>query len=112
MISEHVEDQGFSVVRTYQGHGIGRLFHCMPNVPHYSKNKAIGFMKKGHIFTIEPMINAGGWKDLTWKDNWTAVTADGLRSAQFEHTLMITDDGCEILTARTQDSPPLNLMEY
>lgn len=51
-------------------------------------------MKKGHVFTIEPMINAGVHKDITWPDNWTAVTADGQRSAQFEHTLLITEDGC------------------
>jgi methionyl aminopeptidase len=59
-------------------------------VPHYSNNKATGFMKAGHVFTIEPMINAGVQKDITWPDNWTAVTADGQRSAQFEHTLLIT----------------------
>jgi methionyl aminopeptidase len=79
-----------SVNRTYCGHGIGSLFHCAPNVPHYAGNKATGFMKPGHVFTIEPMINAGVHKDITWPDNWTAVTADGQRSAQFEHTLLIT----------------------
>ena len=56
-------------------------------------------MKAGHVFTIEPMINQGVWKDLTWNDKWTSVTADGQRSAQFEHTILITKDGCEILTA-------------
>ena len=93
IISSHVEEQGLSVVRSYCGHGIGKLFHCNPNVPHYKGNKANGFMKTGHIFTIEPMINAGKWKDKLWNDNWTAVTCDGQRSAQFEHTLLITDDG-------------------
>lgn len=83
-----------SVNRTYCGHGVGNLFHCAPNVPHYSNNKATGFMKPGHVFTIEPMINAGVQKDITWPDNWTAVTADGQRSAQFEHTILITEDGC------------------
>lgn len=80
-------------------------------MPHYSGNKATGFMKKGHVFTIEPMINAGVHKDVTWPDNWTAVTADGQRSAQFEHTLLITEDGCELLTARLEDSPPLEIFE-
>lgn len=72
-----------AVNRTYCGHGIGSLFHSAPNVPHYSNNKAPGFMKVGHVFTIEPMINAGVHKDITWPDGWTAVTADGQRSAQF-----------------------------
>jgi len=62
-----------SIVKTYCGHGVGRLFHCAPNVPHYKNNKAVGVMKAGHIFTIEPMINEGCWQDITWPDNWTAV---------------------------------------
>lgn len=90
-----------AVNRTYCGHGIGKEFHVAPNVPHYSHNKTPGFMKPGHIFTIEPMINAGIHKDITWPDNWTAVTADGQRSAQFEHTILITEGGHELLTART-----------
>lgn len=109
IIADHVEPLGFSVVRSYCGHGIGRMFHCNPNVPHYRGNKANGFMKPGHIFTIEPMINAGKWKDVLWNDNWTAATIDGQRSAQFEHTILITEDGHEILTARTADSPPLEI---
>jgi len=76
-------------------------------VPHYRQNKAVGFMKKGHVFTIEPMINQGAWKDFTWRDKWTSSTVDGQRSAQFEHTLLITDDGVEVLTARLESSPPL-----
>lgn len=64
-------------------------------------------MKPGHVFTIEPMVNMGGWKDATWNDKWTSVTTDGQRSAQFEHTLLITEDGCEILTARLDSSPAL-----
>ena len=109
VISDHVEELGYSVVRTYWGHGVGKLFHCNPNVPHYRGNKANGFMKPGHIFTIEPMINAGKYRDLRWYDNWTAVTADGQRSAQFEHTILITDDGWEVLTARTESSPQLEI---
>ena len=92
-----------SVVRTYCGHGIGSLFHTAPNVPHYHKNKAKGVMKEGHVFTVEPMINLGSCDDITWGDNWTAVTRDGKRSAQFEHTVLVTKDGCEILTARENE---------
>ena len=90
-----------SVVKTYCGHGIGKLFHTSPNVPHYKKNKAKGIMRPGHVFTIEPMINLGGSSaDRTWPDSWTAVTTDGKRSSQFEHTFLVTESGCEILTAR------------
>ncbi len=110
VIAKYIESEGLSIVKTYCGHGIGKLFHCNPNVPHYKNNKAIGSMKPGHIFTIEPMINVGTWKDMTWNDNWTAVTADGKRSAQFEHTLLITEDGCEILTARNEESPQLEIL--
>lgn len=91
---------GCSVVRTYTGHGINDLFHSSPNVPHYSKNKAIGTMKPGMTFTIEPMINLGSsWDEIHWPDNWTATTSDGKKSAQFEETLLITETGVEILTA-------------
>ena len=69
--------------------------------------QATGVMKEGMLFTIEPMINAGEWKDVSWPDEWTAVTRDGKRSAQFEHTLLVTADGCEALTARLPTSPPL-----
>ncbi|KAI0818589.1 methionine aminopeptidase [Irpex lacteus] len=91
---------GCTVVRTYCGHGINDLFHCAPNVPHYAKNKAIGTMKPGMTFTIEPMLNLGtNWDLIHWPDNWTATTVDGKRSAQFEETLLITETGVEILTA-------------
>ena len=62
-------------------------------------------MKPGMVFTIEPMINVGVWQDVTWPDDWTAVTRDGKRSAQFEHTLLVTENGVEILTARNKQSP-------
>lgn len=107
IISKIVNRQGYSVVRSYCGHGIGSLFHCAPNIPHYSKNKAVGVLKPGMVFTIEPMINMGAWQDKTWPDDWTSVTVDGKRSAQFEHTVLVTETGVEILTARTADSPPL-----
>ncbi|KAG5654532.1 hypothetical protein H0H81_001173 [Sphagnurus paluster] len=80
---------GCSSVRTYTGHGINDLFHCSPNVPHYAKNKAVGTMKPGMVFTIEPMINFGSnWDEVHWPDNWTATTVDGKKSAQFEETLL------------------------
>ena len=93
VIGNFIESRGLAVTKTYCGHGIGKLFHCTPNVPHYRKNKAVGIMRPGHIFTIEPMINQGSWKDFTWLDEWTASTVDGKRSAQFEHTILITETG-------------------
>jgi len=99
VIEKHAKANDCSVVRTYCGHGIHSLFHCAPNVPHYTKNKAIGKMKPGNVFTIEPMINLGTYYDRLWPDKWTAVTEDGKRSAQFEHTLLVTETGVEILTA-------------
>lgn len=83
------------------------LFHCAPNIPHYGGNKAVGIMRPGMVFTIEPMINAGTWKDTTWPDGWTSVTIDGKRSAQFEHTMLVTETGVEVLTARVPESPSL-----
>jgi methionyl aminopeptidase len=105
VIEPLAKSRGCSVVRTYCGHGINQLFHCVPNVPHYAKNKAVGIAKKGMCFTIEPMVNLGGWRDKTWPDEWTSTTVDGKLSAQFEHTLLVTDDGVEVLTARKVDSP-------
>ncbi|GAA5918200.1 hypothetical protein JCM6882_005148 [Rhodosporidiobolus microsporus] len=90
---------GFSTNRTYCGHGINQLFHCMPNVPHYAGNRASGRMQVGQTFTIEPMICVGDQKEVHWPDNWTATTKDGKPSAQFEETLLITPDGVEVLTA-------------
>lgn len=90
-----------AVVTTYCGHGVGELFHGPPKVPHYRKNKAVGIMRPGHIFTVEPMINLGSnGGDRTWPDSWTAVTKDGKRSAQFEHTFLVTETGVEVLTRR------------
>jgi methionyl aminopeptidase len=70
IISKHAHRHGLSVVTAYCGHGIGDLFHCAPNVPHYAKNKAKGIMKVGEVFTIEPMINQGTHKDKLWPDGW------------------------------------------
>ncbi|GAB7366502.1 hypothetical protein MBLNU230_g8494t1 [Neophaeotheca triangularis] len=96
---------GCQVVKTYCGHGVNQLFHCAPNVPHYAKNKAVGEAKPGMCFTIEPMITLGSYRDKTWPDDWTSVTSDGKRTAQFEHTLLVTEDGVEVLTERLADSP-------
>lgn len=104
-IHKTAKASGCTVNRSYCGHGIGSLFHTAPNIPHYHKNKAKGIMKPGHVFTVEPMINLGVPGDQTWNDHWTAVTTDGKRSAQFEHTVLVTEDGCEILTAR--DAEPV-----
>jgi methionyl aminopeptidase len=101
VISATAAKYGCAVVNSYTGHGVGKLFHGPPNVPHYKKNKAVGIMKPGHIFTIEPMLNLGGdGGDLLWPDNWTAVSSSGKPSAQFEHTFLVTETGFEVLTAR------------
>jgi len=102
VISKTAAQNGCTVVRTYCGHGVGKNFHQAPNVPHYAKNKAIGIMRPGHIFTAEPMINIGAnWGDTLWPDSWTAPTRDGARSAQFEHTFLINEEGkLDILTAK------------
>lgn len=104
-IEKHAKENKCSVVRTYCGHGVGAHFHCSPNIPHYAKNRTPGVMKPGMVFTIEPMINEGTWRDITWPDDWTSSTQDGKRSAQFEHTLLVTENGVEILTARNKKSP-------
>ncbi|KAI9659718.1 MAG: Methionine aminopeptidase 1 [Alyxoria varia] len=113
VIEKYAKSKKCSVVKTYCGHGVNQMFHCAPNVPHYAKNKAVGQAKPGMVFTIEPMISLGTHRDKTWPDNWTSVTQDGLRSAQFEHTLLVTEDGVEVLTARFSDSPggPVKLLE-
>lgn len=82
-IEKVAKEKGCSVVKTYCGHGINSLFHCAPNVPHYAKNKAVGEAKEGMCFTIEPMITLGTHRDKTWPDDWTSVTQDGKRTAQF-----------------------------
>ncbi|KAJ8110255.1 hypothetical protein OPT61_g6849 [Boeremia exigua] len=105
VIEKHAKSQNCGVIRTYCGHGINQLFHCAPNVPHYAKNKAIGQAKPGMCFTIEPMISIGSYRDKTWPDDWTSTTQDGSLTAQFEHTLLVTEDGVEVLTARLPNSP-------
>ncbi len=97
-IQTYAEAHRFSVVRDFCGHGIGKVFHCPPSVLHFGKPGQGAKIEKGMMFTIEPMINAGGWQMKVLNDGWTAVTKDRSLSAQFEHTIGVTDDGCEIFT--------------
>lgn len=98
-IQDHAESFGYGVVREYVGHGIGRVFHEAPQVAHYRAKGPNPRLRAGMTFTIEPMINLGGYETiLDSSDGWTVRTADGSLSAQFEHTILITDDGCEVLT--------------
>jgi methionyl aminopeptidase len=99
-IQHHAESQGFSVVRAFVGHGIGRGFHEDPQIPHYGQAGKGMRLTRGMVFTIEPMINEGHWDCRILPDRWTAVTKDGKLSAQFEHTIAIRSDGVvEILTS-------------
>jgi methionyl aminopeptidase len=97
-IQNIVEAKGFSVVRDFCGHGIGKKFHESPNVLHYGEKNSGIELKEGMIFTVEPMINLGKFETKTLKDGWTAVTKDKSLSAQFEHTVGVTKDGYEIFT--------------
>ncbi len=102
-IQDFVEAQGCSVVRDFVGHGIGRRFHEEPQVKHYFSNSMEDRirLKPGMVFTIEPMVNLGGWEvAIDPHDKWTVTTVDGSLSAQFEHTIVVTKTGCEVLTAR------------
>jgi methionyl aminopeptidase len=87
------------VVRAFIGHGIGEQFHTDIQVLHYYDPRNNTIMKPGMVFTIEPMITLGTWQFHMWDDDWTAVTADGKRTAQFEHMVLVTDTGVEVLTA-------------
>jgi methionyl aminopeptidase len=107
-IQSYVEAQRFSVVRDFCGHGVGRIFHDAPSVLHYG-NRGEGIaLQAGMIFTIEPMINAGRHEVKILSDGWTAVTKDRSLSAQFEHTVGVTSNGCEIFTRSPKgwDRPP------
>jgi methionyl aminopeptidase len=97
-IEDHATKHGMGVVRAYCGHGIGERFHSMLQIPHYYEPDAKTLMEPGMTFTIEPMITLGHWHHRVWDDGWTAVTADGSRTAQFEHTILVTEQGAEILT--------------
>lgn len=102
-IQQHAEKNRFSVVREYCGHGIGKVFHESPNVLHYGKAGTGEIIQPGMIFTIEPMINAGKRDVKLLPDGWTVVTKDHSLSAQWEHTILVTESGYEILTLRNEE---------
>ncbi len=108
-IQSYVEKNGFSVVRDYCGHGIGKIFHAEPSILHYGKKGHGLVLEEGMFFTVEPMVNAGGYETILSKhDGWTVTTRDKSLSAQFEHSLGVTKDGCEIFTSSPKglDFPP------
>jgi methionyl aminopeptidase len=97
-IETHARAEGFFVVRSFVGHGIGEVFHGPPQVPHYHDPTSTVVLEPGMTFTIEPMITMGSIQPVIWPDHWTAVTSDGSRTAQFEHTVLVTDSGVDVLT--------------
>nr|WP_246068458.1 type I methionyl aminopeptidase [Microbulbifer harenosus] len=102
-IQQYAEKQGYSVVREYCGHGIGREMHEAPQILHYGRPGTGEALQAGMTFTIEPMINQGTYKTKTKKDGWTVVTRDKKLSAQWEHTVLVTNQGCEVLTLRSEE---------
>lgn len=105
VIEDIIAAKGYTTVKEFCGHGLGRLFHTTPNVLHYKNTQRNGIMMPGHTFTIEPMICLGVSQPLHWPDKWTVATADGKPTAQFEHTLLITETGVEELTGKLPNSP-------
>ncbi|MGD1716995.1 type I methionyl aminopeptidase [Hydrocoleum sp. CS-953] len=97
-IQEYAEAEGFSVVRDFVGHGVSNVFHTAPQIPHYGNRGKGKKLRTGMVFTIEPMINEGTWEGVVLDDGWRAITKDGKLSAQFEHTVAVTETGVEILT--------------
>ena len=110
-IQQYAEKYGYSVVREYCGHGIGREMHEEPQVLHYGKKGRGLVLKEGMVFTIEPMINQGRAKIKTKRDGWTVVTSDKKLSAQWEHTIAVTSSGFEVLTLRDEERPPNDINE-
>ena len=105
VIQHHAEKNYYSVVREYCGHGIGAIFHEEPQVLHYGQKGSGLELKQGMTFTIEPMLNAGRRHvKLNKKDGWTVTTRDGRLSAQWEHTLAVTESGCQVFTARSNEN--------
>lgn len=102
-IQQVAEAEGYSIVREYCGHGIGREMHEEPQVLHYGRPNTGLELKPGMTFTIEPMVNQGSYRTKTKKDGWTVITRDKKLSAQWEHTILVTDDGYEILTLRAEE---------
>ncbi|KAI1268097.1 methionine aminopeptidase 1 [Xylariaceae sp. FL1019] len=105
VIEKHATSRNLFVLKNWGGHGINSEFHPPPWIPHYAKNKAAGVCKPGMTFTIEPILALGASREVYWPDNWTNVTVDGKWTAQFEHTLLVTETGVEVLTARLENSP-------
>ena len=105
-IQQYAESHGFSIVREFCGHGIGKVFHEEPQVLHYGRKGTGLELKEGMTFTIEPMVNAGKKDIRMMPDGWTVVTKDRSLSAQWEHTILVTKDGYEILTVSDQTPPP------
>ena len=97
-VQSHAEAEGYSIVRDYVGHGIGRKMHEDPQIPNYGRPGKGPKIKKGYVFALEPMVNMGSLHTKTLKDGWTVVTVDGQPSAHFEHTVAITEEGPEVLT--------------
>jgi methionyl aminopeptidase len=106
-IQTFAEAQGYGVVREFTGHGTGKIFHTAPTIFHYGKPGDGDKLVPGMTFTIEPMINLGHWKTEILEDRWTAVTADGSLSAQFEHTVLVTETGVEPLTLGAGEKAPI-----
>ena len=106
IIQEHAEKHNYSIVREYCGHGIGANFHEEPQIVHFGTPGTGETLQEGMCFTIEPMINAGKRHSKLLPDRWTVVTKDRSLSAQWEHTLLVTADGCEILTLRSDETIP------
>ena len=105
-IETHAKKYRYGVVRAFIGHGIGEQFHTDIQVLHYYDERANIVMRPGMTFTIEPMITMGSWQHkMVFDDNWTAITSDGRRTAQYEHTILVTDDGFDVLTAPGAVSP-------
>lgn len=110
VIQAHAEKNRFSVVREYCGHGIGKIFHEPPNVLHYGRPGTGEILRPGMIFTVEPMINAGRREVKLLPDGWTVVTKDHSLSAQWEHTILVTETGYEILTKREEENRMLSVL--
>jgi methionyl aminopeptidase len=102
-VQEHAEAHGYSIVRDYVGHGIGRKMHEDPQIPNYGKPGTGVKIKAGYVFAVEPMLNVGTHQTKTLADGWTVVTLDGMPSAHVEHTIAVTEEGPEVLTRVTEN---------
>ena len=105
-IEDRAHAEGYGVVREFVGHGIGQIFHRLPNIPHYFDPSARTELVEGMTFTVEPMITIGSPRARMWQDGWTAMTVDRSRTAQFEHTVVVTESGAELLTVAADEPQP------